>query len=205
MMIQKAMARHRIKKGPGFLRAGFYYQDLVAIEILIDFYRNWNLFKWVQIEAEESEFKSIEDVVACKPDGCYELTQVKFTADPDSQDNRLSWKWLTKIEGRNRRSLLQKWATATLRLKSDGTLACAALKTDRIPNAEFGECLKGKKVDYSRLSEDVRAKIEEQLGSHEEAESFFASFEFVHSKPRMEDFEEELWNRISSDTDRGGW
>lgn len=205
MMIQKAMTRHRIKKGPGFLRAGFYYQNLVAIEILIDFYRNRNLFEWVQVEAEDSKFRAIEDVVACRPDGLYELTQVKFTADPDASANRLSWKWLTKIDGKNRRSLLQKWAATTLRHKAAGTLACAALKTDLIPDAEFGECLKGKKVDYSVVSEEVKAKIEEQLGLHEEAESFFASFEFVHSKPRVEDFEEELWNRISSDTDRGGW
>ena len=199
------MTRHRIKKGPGFLRAGFHYQDLVAIETLIDFYGNRNLYEWVQLEAEESEFRSIEDVVACRPDGRYELTQVKFTADPHASANRLSWTWLTKIDGKNRRSLLQKWAATTLQHKVAGTLACAALKTDRIPDAEFGECLKGKKVDYSVVSEEVKAKLEDQLGSHEDAESFFDSFEFVHSKPRMDDFEEELWNRIAFDTDRGGW
>ena len=204
-MTQKAMTRHDYKKGVGPLRAGFLYQDLVAIEVLIDFYRDRNLYKWVELEAEDSEFRSIEDVVACRPDGLYELIQVKFTVDPDAPANRLSWTWLTRIDGRNRRSLLQKWAATTLRHKKAGTLAWAALKTDRVPDAAFAKCLKDRKVDYALLSAEVKAKIEEQLGSHEDAESFFESFEFVHSNPRMDDFEEELWNRIASDTDRGGW
>lgn len=199
------MARHDIKKGSGHIRAGFQYQDLVAIEVLIDFYRNRNLYKWVQLEAEDSEFQSIEDVVACRPDGLYELTQVKFTADPEASANRLSWKWLTKIEKKKGRSLLQKWAVTTLRHKAAGTLAWAALKTDRIPDAAFAKCLKDRKVDYALLSTKVRIKIEEQLGSLEDAISFFDSFEFVHSRPRLDDLEENLWNRIASDTDKGGW
>lgn len=199
------MARHDIKKGSGHIRAGFQYQDLVAIEVLIDFYRNRNLYKWVQLEAEDSEFQSIEDVVACRPDGLYELTQVKFTADPEASANRLSWKWLTKIEKKKGRSLLQKWAVTTLRHKAAGTLAWAALKTDRIPDAAFAKCLKDRKVDYALLSTKVRIKIEEQLGSLEDAISFFDSFEFVHSRPRLDELEENLWNRIASDTDKGGW
>ena len=135
----------------------------------------------------------------------YELTQVKFTVDPDAPDNRLSWKWLTENSGVLKKSLLQKWAATTLHHKSAGTLAWAALKTDRVPDAEFGECLKGSKVAYSKLSAEIKAKIEDQLGSHEDAESFFKSFDFVHSKPKLDDLEEELWNRIASDTDRGGW
>ena len=204
-MSQKAMARHDYKKGAGILRAGFQYQDLVAIEVLINFYRDRNLYEWVQLEAEDSEFRSIEDVVACRPDGLYELTQVKFTVDPDAPDNRLSWKWLTENSGVLKKSLLQKWAATTLHHKSAGTLAWAALKTDRVPDAEFGERLKGNKVDYSRLSAEVKAKLKDQLGSHEKAESFFKSFDFVHSQPRLDDLEDELWNRIASDTDRGGW
>ena len=76
------MPGHDFKKNSGSLRAGFLYQDLVAVEILINFYRKRNLYEWVQIEAEDSEFQSVEDVVACRPDGRYELTQVKFTVDP---------------------------------------------------------------------------------------------------------------------------
>ena len=205
MMTQKAKARHDYKRGAGLLRAGFQYQDLVAIEVLLDFYRDRELYEWVQLEAENSEFRSIEDVVACRPDGLYELTQVKFTVDPDNLDNRLSWKWLTENSGTRKKSLLQKWAATTLQHKAAGTLAWAALKTDRVPDSTFGKCLKGNKVDYPKVPAEIKAKLEDQFGRHEDAESFFDSFEFVHSKPRLDDLEDELWRRIASDTDQGGW
>ena len=192
-------------KTPGLLRAGFQYQDLVAIEILINFYRQRNLYAWVQLEAEEQAFRSIEDVVACTPDGLYELTQVKFTADPDAPANHLGWRWLTTNGGTRKKSLLQKWAETTLHHKAAGTLAQAALKTDRVPDAAFTKCLEGTKVDYTRMSAEDRAKVEEQLGSLEAAKSFFESFEFIHSLPRLDDLEKKLWSRIASDTDRGGW
>ena len=198
------MVGHDFKR-PGLLRAGFQYQDLVAIEILINFYRQRNLYAWVQLEAEDRAFRSVEDVVACTPDGLYELTQVKFTANPDAPGNHLSWAWLTANGGTRKKSLLQKWAETTLRHKDAGTLARAILNTDRIPDAAFAECLKGTKVDYALLSTEDKAKLGEQLESLEAAKSFLESFEFVHSQPRLDDLEERLWSRIASDTDRGGW
>ena len=92
------LPQHKYKR-VGLLRAGFQYQDLIAIDTLIDFYRHSDRYQWVQIEAEDRSFRSIEDVVACRPDGLYELTQVKFTADPDLEANRLSWHWLTAKTG----------------------------------------------------------------------------------------------------------
>ena len=192
-------------KRTGLLRAGFQYQDLVAIETLINFYRQRDLYAWVQLEAEDQKFRSIEDVVACRPDGLYELTQVKFTADPDASANNLSWRWLTTNGGTRKKSLLQKWAATTRLHEEAGTLAQAALKTDRVPDASFAKCLKGKKVDYTLLSEKDKAIVEKQLGSSEDAKSFFESFEFIHSLPRLDNLEEKLWSRIASDTDRGGW
>lgn len=199
------MAGHDFKKNSGSLRAGYLYQDLVAIEILIDFYRNRDLYKWVQIEAEETAFRSIEDVVACMPDGRFKLTQVKFTVDPDASTNRLSWKWLTEKKKVKGTSLLQKWASTTLKLKEAGKLAWAGLKTDRVPDATFRECLSNGKIDCSKLTADVRSQVEEQIGSYEMVESFFESFEFIHSFPMIDDLENELWLRVASDTDKGGW
>ena len=197
------MVRHHYKR-TGLLRAGFQYQDLVAIETLIDFYRQRDRYDWVQLEAEERDFRSVEDVVARRPDGLYELTQVKFTADPEASANSLSWAWLTERSG-SHKSLLQKWSSTTLRHQDAGTLARAALKTDRIPDAPFEQCLKGTKVDYTLVSTANKAVIEDQLGSPEAAQTFFASFDFVHSLPRLDDLEERLWARIASDTDRSGW
>lgn len=192
-------------KTPGLIRAGFQYQDLVAIETLINFYRQRNLYSWVQLEAEDRDFRAIEDVVACTPDGLYELMQVKFTADPNKSSNSLNWTWLTVNGGVRRKSLLEKWAKTTLRHKEAGRLARAILKTDRVPDAAFARCLRGTKVDYSRVSAEDKANVVKQLGSNEAARSFFESFEFIHSQPILDDLEEKLWSRVASDTDRGGW
>ena len=197
------MVRHDYKT-PGLLRAGFQYQDLVAIEILIDFYRQRDRYDWVQLEAEDRDFRSVEDVVARRADGRYELTQVKFTADPEAPANSLSWRWLTERNGA-RKSLLQKWTPTTLQHQAAGTLARAALKTDRIPDASFQQCLTGTKIDYALVPTANKTVIEEQLGSPEAAQAFFASFDFDHSLPRLDDLEERLWERIAADTDRGGW
>ena len=195
------MAGHDFKK-TGVLRAGFQYQDLVAIEILINFYRQRDLYAWVQLEAEDSEFRSIEDVVACRPDGLYELTQVKFTVDPAV--HKLNWEWLTARKDSGT-SLLQKWAHTTLHHRSSKTLASAALKTDRIPDASFMACLNCNKVDYTQLSADEKTVIDEQLGSSDRAVEFFESFEFLHSQLRLDDFEAKLRSRVAPDTDSGGW
>lgn len=78
-------------KTPGLIRAGFEYQDLVAIETLIDFSRNNTLCQWIKIDADDEEFRSIEDVVACTPEGTHDLTQVKFTADPAAAVAAMGW------------------------------------------------------------------------------------------------------------------
>ena len=194
---------HNMKR-VGHIRAGFQYQDLVAIEVLIDFYRDRKLYQWVQVESEDPSFASIEDVVACRPDGLYELTQVKFTADPESAANHLSWHWLTK-KAKSGRSLLQKWSETTLNHARNGTLAKAALKTDRVPDESFRASLVGTSVSYDLLPEPDRTVIEDQLGSSTNARKFLGSFEFQHSLDRLDDLEERLWSRVDSDTDTRGW
>lgn len=191
-------------KTPGVLRAAFQYQDLVAVETLIDFYRQRDRYEWVQLDAEDHRFRSVDDVVACRPDGTYELTQVKFTPDPDAERNTLSWQWLTTARPHGT-SLLQKWATTTLLHESRGTLATASLKTDRVPSPAFAKCLNGSRVVYERLSARTKALVDQQLGSSNAAARFFGCFNFIHSQSRLDDLQNMLWSRIASDTDRGGW
>ena len=199
------MANHDFTRS-GVLRGGFQYQDLVAIEILIDYYADANLYDWVQLDAEDSEYQSIDDVVARRPDKRYELTQVKFAADPDSRASKLSWTWLTKRNGA-RRSLLQKWSKTTLQHARAEKLEKAVLKTDRIPDDEFARCLDldGRRVIYGRLTTDVRSTVDEHVGSSNDARLFFESFEFEHSKPRLDDLKNQLWSRVAPHTDSGGW
>src|SRR3546814_17077175 len=50
-------------------RAGYDYQDLVGIELLIRFFRDPDLFQWVTLESDDPETRSLDDVVALRSDG----------------------------------------------------------------------------------------------------------------------------------------
>ncbi len=185
-------------------RIGFEYQDLVAIETLLAFYREPDRYQWVEIEASEPSFKAVDDVVACLADGRYELTQVKFAVDPDNPDTALDWDWLL-VKKPKGKSLLQHWSDGVVPHVGAGQLASAQLKTDRKPDSTFAGCLVGHRVDYAKVPPEVQARIEAQLGSASSACTFFANFDFMHSQPVLENLEAALWARISSDTDRAGF
>jgi hypothetical protein len=204
-LVPKAGAMpNSIFKKVGILRAGFEYQDLVAIEVLIDFYRDRNRYDWVQLESPDGQFSSVEDVVAKRPDGRFELYQVKFTVDPTNPANEISLDWLTSKKGRGR-SLLQKWSTSVLAQKEAGKLEVGVLKTDRRPDAIIASCLEHGRLRYDKLSADNRAAVDAEIGSPERAASFFESFVFEHSKPHIDDFEDQLFSQIAFDTDQAGW
>ena len=191
-------------KRTGVVRGGFEYQDLVAVEVLIRFLRDRDLYEWVQVEAEDAAYQAIDDVVACRKDGQFELTQVKFTPDPLHADRGLSWEWLTRRKPGGS-SLLQKWAKTTLAQKGEGRLAQAQLRTDRVPDPEFAKCLSGSRVEYRRLTSATKETVDEQIGSEEACCEFFEAFEFVHSLPRYDDYEESLRSKLEHDTDKNGW
>lgn len=186
----------------GVLRAAFEYQDLVAVQVLIEFLRDRDSYDWIMVEAEETDFRAIDDVVACRKDGKFELTQVKFTPDPT--EHRLSWRWLTDHKPKGT-SLVEKWAQTVLRHKHDGTLARAILKTDRRPDDEFEECLCESHVEYDRLDPTIKRVVDEQIGSSLEAAEFFECFEFIHSQEQLDNFEEKLRSQLAYDTDSRGW
>ena len=191
-------------KRTGVVRGGFEYQDLVAVDVLIRFLRDRDLYEWVQVEAEDAAYQAIDDIVACRKDGRLELTQVKFTPDPLHADRHLSWEWLTQRKPGGS-SLLQKWAKTTLAHRGGGRLAQAMLKTDRVPDPEFAKCLSGSRVDYRRLTSATKETVDDQIGSEEACCEFFEAFEFVHSLPRFDDYEESLRSQLEHDTDKNGW
>ena len=191
-------------KSSGLLRAGYHYQDLVAIQVLVEFYRYRDRFHWVQVEAPDGAYSGIDDIVALRSDGQFDLTQVKFTGDPASEENRLDLDWLLKRKPKGT-SLLKKWSARTLQHLGNGTLGAACLKTNRRPDDEFAAWLDGSKVDFAKVTRESRAKIVAEVGSEEDAELFFKNFDFRHSQSQPADLEDQLWTELSSDTDRPGF
>lgn len=203
LMPSSAAATIRYKR-PGIIRAGFRYQDLVAIEVLIRFYRDRTLYQWVELDSDDPQFGGVDDVVACRPDGRFDLLQVKFTPDPSAPAVALDWSWLLSHRPKGT-SLLRKWSRTVDRHARASGLASAGLRTDRIPDPVFAASLSGPRVDFRRVGAEVQAEIVKQLGGAAEAEAFFAAFDFHHSEPILEDLENRLRSDVAFDLDGSAW
>jgi hypothetical protein len=191
-------------KHAAITRAAFDYQDLIGIEVLIDFFRDPGRYQWVELESEDRSAGYLDDVVALRSDGKFEYTQVKFTVDPDRY--MLGWDWLLerKAHGTSR---LKKWAGSVSDLDKSGGLGRAELRTNRTPDTEFGHALQGDFIKLGKLSPSRRAEIERELGGAKEARAFFEVFLFRHSEiADVRGLEQRLKGTvIPTDTTTDGW
>ena len=196
------MARHAFKTS-GIARSGFEYQDLIGIDVLLRFYRDPNLFYWVELEGENTTVGKLDDVVAARRDGSFELLQVKFTADSDRYF--LDWEWLLAKKNRGT-SLLKKWALSLSTVKSLGRVHSAKLRTNRRPSDDLDKTLEGGFVNFNKIAPAQRRIISRELGGDNAAREFFSQFEFGHSEPLIDDLEAKLKGEIvPTDTDNTGW
>ncbi len=196
------MAKSRIKPA-AITRAAFEYQDLVGIEVLIRQYRDPELYAWVLLEADDTAYRALDDVVAARKDGSYELVQVKFTVDPGRYE--LDWDWLLAKTEKGT-AMLEKWAKSLARVAAMGPIHSAGLKTNRIPSGEFAKCLKGMRVDLDLLPKEFRESVESACGGAAEAKTFFSTFDFLGGMPDLDRYEDYLRDQlVPTDTDSAGW
>lgn len=199
-------ALHRPKsaiKTAAIPRAAYEYQDLAGIEVLLRQYRDPDLFNWVMLEADDSLYKALDDVVAERTDGTYEFIQVKFTVDSGRYE--LDWDWLLEKSPKGT-SMLAKWAKSFARVAAMGKIHSACLKTNRHPSSEFRRSLVGNRVSLEKLDENLRKSVEAECGGAAEAKLFFDLFDFLGEQPEFEDYERQLRDRIvPADTDPLGW
>lgn len=196
------MPKHSFKT-PGILRSGFEYQDLIGIELLIGFFRDPTKYLWVELESENESVGYLDDVVAARSDGSFEVNQVKFTINTSKYF--LDWNWL--LEKRpNGTSFLKKWSESIKRVAELGPIHSAQLRTNRRPNEEFEKALNGHNIDPSLIGEKRRRIIETELGGSRHAAEFFAQFQFSHSEPLIDQLENQLKGSVvPTDTDSAGW
>ena len=177
-------------------RAGYEYQDLICLELLLGWFKSPEKYQWVKIESDEN--KSLNDVVALGKDDTYHLCQVKFTLDSERDDLSLSFNWLLTKKGKGK-SLLQKWANDVFQYNEKNILSSAALKTNRVPDSEFLKCLQGNKIDVSLIPAQTLENINVALGGSEKSKSFFDNFIFEHSLREKEDLETALHDSVVPD------
>ena len=67
------------KAGP--LRAGFYYQDACAANLIIEWLNHPKRYKWMKLEADEYGY--LDDISALETNNILHLKQIKFSCHPD--------------------------------------------------------------------------------------------------------------------------
>jgi hypothetical protein len=177
---------------------GILYQNLVGLEILLDWLDEPTRFSWVELECEETDVapKALDDIVAEYSDGTRLYRQVKCANDSQDPESALSWRWLLEKSGK-RRSLIRKLFDASIQVPV-AIQTEIALVTNRRPDREFAESLAGSFVDWGRLPTDLKARVVAELGPEPAVVSFLSRREFRHSKSDFPLLEERLRSRFVS-------
>ena len=136
-------------------RAGDQYQDLFGISIIKKWLENTKKYEYLEFESLDPNAKALDDIVAKRFDGLFELIQVKFTVDANK--HLLTFDWLLEKK-ENGTSKLQKWAKDTLYHLDNNTLHSAILKTNRRPDSIFKNSLIDGKVDIEKIPQEIRDK-----------------------------------------------
>ncbi|MGA3298240.1 MAG: hypothetical protein ABSD41_12430, partial [Candidatus Bathyarchaeia archaeon] len=178
----------------GVRRAGDDYQDIIALELLVEMLEHHTRYLWVRVEADPVKNHDrffLDDVIALQNDGKLVAMQVKFSAHPESEAD--AWTWQKLLERNQNESLLQKWAFSLEKLRKQGPIAKASLVSNRKPADEIKTTLGPDcRADFNKIDNKTRVEIVSQLGSEKAARDFFAIFQFELDRAGLEIYEETL-------------
>jgi hypothetical protein len=175
-------------------RLGDDYQDVVALETITAFLEHKNRYQYIQVEAPDKG--SLDDVVAVREDGSFELKQVKFSVDPDNEDCAWTWNKLTEKD-KNKKSLIEKWASSYERIKRQGKISAASVESNRKSDEIQGILDAQRHVLLDKISDKAtRSKIIEQIGNEDRAKEFFSVFCFNLDRPSLTELEEMVKKRF---------
>lgn len=184
----------------GVRRAGDDYQDLVALDLLVEFLEHPERYQWVRVEADDAGF--LDDVVALKSDGSIIAKQVKYSTNPELPEDQWNWDDLLRTREGKRGELpsyLQKWARSLDELREKWPIAEASLVTNRKLSQDilvaFDTILN--RVHFDKIPSETRERVIQQIGSAEQATHFFAEFQFKVDEKGYEVLEESLKRRFN--------
>lgn len=194
-----AMSSSRYSRS-GTRRLGDDYQDMVALEWLVEMLEHPDRYEWVRLEADDAGI--LDDVVAKTANGRLVARQVKYSTNPDRDDNLWTWGRLlrsrTSPTGRALPSLLMRLAESWEMLCATGDVD-AELVSNRRAAPDVQQALEpGGRVVFDRIPDEPRAEIVGQLGGEDRAHSFFQSFSMRLDRPGLDILEDALRGRFSS-------
>ncbi len=181
----------------GARRSGDDYQDIVALDLLVEALEHPERYEWLRVEADDFGF--LDDVVALRSDGSYVAKQVKFSTNP-----RDAFTWedlLSQRQGKGGKklpSLLQKWAGTIATISADAQIHEACLVANRQPDAELKNLLSPSGlIDFDRVTDtSLREALTKQIGNEAAARAFFLNFRFYLDRPGLEHYEDGVRRRF---------
>jgi len=183
----------------GTRRAGDDYQDLVALELLVEMLEHPDRYQWVRVEADDAG--ALDDVVALRTDGRIIARQVKYSTNPSREGDPWTWEGFLaqarSASGGLQPSLLQRWASSIPELLAWGAIAEASVVSNRCaaPDVQVAVGPDGR-IDFNRIPAEIQAKTVEQLESEATAREFLGTFFFRLDQQDLDVLEDGLRRRL---------
>ncbi len=185
----------------GTRRRGDAYQDIVAIDLMVDWLEHTDRYQWIRVEADESG--ALDDVQALRKDNTFVVKQVKYSTHPDAPKDPYTWKMLIKQEkGKNEKllSLLQRWASSLEELKEQFSSIEASVVSNRKASQEIQYAIKNHAytyIDFDKISDPkIQEQVIQQLGGDSKTWAFFTLFQFYLNEPNLDELEQGLQVRF---------
>ena len=183
----------------GARRSGDDYQDVVALDLLVEWLEHPTRFSSIRVE--DDGVGALDDVVARRVDGGMVVRQVKFTTTPEAADNKWSWQRLLEQEQGKRKilpSLLQDWVEGLRKVEAIDRVEEAALISNRRAAPDVAAALTADgHIAFDRIvDQDIRQEIVRQIGTEHAARHFFNSFLFILDRPPLVIMEEGVRRRF---------
>lgn len=182
-------------------RLGDEYQDVQALDRMVEWLEKHEAFDWLKIEAGEKSF--LDDVQAMRSNGDLELWQVKYSTRALTADDAWTWDALLKRESGARglkNSLLKRWFESWKQAKQAGDPSLKispALVSNRHAAPEIEAILDEKEMArWDGIEASVRDEIIAQLGDEDEARAFFSVFRFRVNQPGLRELRDAVYARF---------
>ncbi len=193
-----AMSNSRYSRS-GTRRVGDDYQDMVALEWLVEMLEHPDRYEWVRVEADDAGI--LDDVVAKTANGRLMARQVKYSTNPERDDDLWTWGSLlqsrTSPTGRPLPSLIMRLAESWEMLSTTGEAEAELVSNRRAaPDVEQAREPSGR-VRFDQIPNERRSEIVAQLGGEDRARSFFQSFSLRLDRPGLGVLEDGLRRRFA--------
>lgn len=195
-------------KNTAIIYTGYDYQTLQGVYLLSQWLNSPTSYTKFAFDADSDSNETpqgIDDIVAVREDGVMDFWQVKFTPSPSKEENQFTWDWLLEIKGTTERSrsILKKICDA-ISDAPDGKLGSVTLLTNKPPNRDMENCLSNNKIDYSKIDDDTKKIIIDQLGSEVNAIALFTKLDIQHSEADYDTLSRTIKSELLKHSDDSG-